>query len=61
MQVGAFIAAPVLGIVLVFRPEVYELSAAAFLALLAATRRSLAPALPAASHRLTARWPSPGG
>lgn len=40
MQVGAFIAAPVLGIVLVFRPEVYELSAAAFLALLAATRRS---------------------
>jgi hypothetical protein len=40
MQVGAFIAAPVLGIVLVFRPEVYEPAAAAVLALMAATRRS---------------------
>ncbi|MGW4088074.1 hypothetical protein ACWEGS_34200 [Streptomyces sp. NPDC004822] len=29
MQAGAFIAAPVLGIVLVWRPEVYELAAAA--------------------------------
>ncbi|MGW1163523.1 hypothetical protein ACWD5Q_27010 [Streptomyces sp. NPDC002513] len=40
MQVGAFVAAPVLGIVLVLRPEVYELAAAAVCMLLAATRRS---------------------
>lgn len=40
MQVGAFIAAPVLGIVLVFRPDVYELATAAALALMTATRRS---------------------
>ncbi|MFI9650645.1 hypothetical protein ACIHAA_30800 [Streptomyces sp. NPDC052040] len=40
MQVGAFVAAPVLGIVLVLRPEVYELAAAAVAMLLAATRRS---------------------
>jgi hypothetical protein len=40
MQVGAFIAAPVLGVVLVLRPEVYELGAAAVCLLLAATRRS---------------------
>ncbi|MFE7077806.1 hypothetical protein ACFU96_47815 [Streptomyces sp. NPDC057620] len=40
MQVGAFIAAPVLGIVLVWRPEAYDLAAAAVCVLLAATRRS---------------------
>ncbi|GAA4800149.1 hypothetical protein GCM10023220_30640 [Streptomyces ziwulingensis] len=40
MQVGAFIAAPVLGVVLVSRPEAYELAAAAVCLLLAATRRS---------------------
>ena len=40
MQVGAFLAAPVLGIVLVLRPEVYHLAAAAVCMLLAATRRS---------------------
>ncbi|MFI6661497.1 hypothetical protein ACIBL8_38955 [Streptomyces sp. NPDC050523] len=40
MQVGAFIAAPVLGIVLVLRPEVYDLAAAAVCMLLAASRRS---------------------
>ncbi|MER6425509.1 hypothetical protein [Streptomyces sp. NPDC001137] len=40
MQVGAFIAAPVLGIVLVLRPEMYELAVAAVCMLLAATRRS---------------------
>ncbi|MFE9024018.1 hypothetical protein ACFYNL_36430 [Streptomyces sp. NPDC007808] len=40
MQVGAFIAAPVLGVVLVLRPEAYELAAAAVCVLLAATRRS---------------------
>jgi hypothetical protein len=40
MQVGAFVAAPVLGIVLVLRPEVYELAAAAVCMLLAATRHS---------------------
>ncbi|MFJ9908062.1 hypothetical protein ACIRVK_35175 [Streptomyces sp. NPDC101152] len=40
MQVGAFIAAPVLGVVLVLRPEMYEPAAAAVCMLLAATRRS---------------------
>ncbi|GHF01514.1 hypothetical protein GCM10018772_27970 [Streptomyces fumanus] len=40
MQVGAFIAAPVLGVVLVLRPEAYEFGAAAVGLLLAATRRS---------------------
>ncbi|MDT0466148.1 hypothetical protein [Streptomyces gibsoniae] len=40
MQVGAFVAAPVLGIVLVLRPELYQLAAAAVCMLLAATRRS---------------------
>ncbi|MFE6618246.1 hypothetical protein ACFZBP_10735 [Streptomyces sp. NPDC008086] len=40
MQVGAFLAAPVLGIVLVLRPEALELAATAVCVLLAATRRS---------------------
>ncbi|MDC2960404.1 hypothetical protein PO587_38870 [Streptomyces gilvifuscus] len=40
MQVGAFIAAPVLGVVLVLRPDVYEPAAAAVCMLLAAARRS---------------------
>ncbi|MGW7662976.1 hypothetical protein [Streptomyces sp. NPDC054756] len=40
MQAGVFIAAPVLGIVLVWRPEVYELAAAALCMLPAACRGS---------------------
>ncbi|MDX3229237.1 hypothetical protein [Streptomyces sp. ME19-01-6] len=40
MQVGAFIAAPVVGIVLICRPEAQNGALAAMVALMAALRRS---------------------
>ncbi|MCG0284054.1 hypothetical protein [Streptomyces sp. PSAA01] len=40
MQMGAFIAAPVLGIVLVCRPEAKDVALAAMVTLTAALRRS---------------------